>query len=129
MGGQTALNVAVTLAESGVLDKFGVKLIGAQLEAIKLAEDRDLFKARMLEIGLGVPNSGIARNIQDARRIAGEIGFPIIVRPAFTLGGIGGGIAYNQEELDETASYAVSKTLTPWGYIPETQLPLHPFRL
>lgn len=108
MGGQTALNVAVTLAESGVLDKFGVKLIGAQLEAIKLAEDRDLFKARMLEIGLGVPNSGIARNIQDARRIAGEIGFPIIVRPAFTLGGIGGGIAYNQEELDETALHGIN---------------------
>jgi len=108
MGGQTALNVAVTLAESGVLEKYGVKLIGAQLEAIKLAEDRDLFKKCMLEIGLGVPNSGIARNIQDARRIAGEIGFPIIVRPAFTLGGIGGGIAYNQEELDETALHGIN---------------------
>ncbi len=108
MGGQTALNVAVELAESGVLAKFNVKLIGAQLEAIKLAEDRDLFKKCMLEIGLGVPNSGIARNIQDARRIAGEIGFPIIVRPAFTLGGIGGGIAYNQEELDETALHGIN---------------------
>lgn len=108
MGGQTALNVAVALAESGVLAKYGVKLIGAQLEAIKLAEDRDLFKARMIEIGLSVPNSGIARNIQDARRIASEIGFPIIVRPAFTLGGIGGGIAYNQEELDETALHGIN---------------------
>ncbi|MBP7862807.1 carbamoyl-phosphate synthase large subunit [bacterium] len=108
MGGQTALNVAVELAESGVLAKFNVKLIGAQLEAIKLAEDRDSFKKCMLEIGLGVPNSGIARNIQDARRLAGEIGFPIIVRPAFTLGGIGGGIAYNQEELDETALHGIN---------------------
>ena len=108
MGGQTALNVAVELAESGVLAKFNVKLIGAQLEAIKLAEDRDLFKKCMLEIGLGVPNSGIARNIQDARRLASEIGFPIIVRPAFTLGGIGGGIAYNQEELDETALHGIN---------------------
>ncbi|MBK9144301.1 MAG: carbamoyl-phosphate synthase large subunit [Candidatus Melainabacteria bacterium] len=103
MGGQTALNVAVQLAESGFLDEMNVIMVGAKLDAIKLAEDRDLFKRKMIEIELDVPNSGIARNIQESRQIASEIGFPIIVRPAFTLGGIGGGIAYNQEELDEIA--------------------------
>ncbi|MGD9683410.1 MAG: carbamoyl-phosphate synthase large subunit [Candidatus Obscuribacterales bacterium] len=103
MGGQTALNVAVQLAESGFLDEMNVTMVGAKLDAIKLAEDRDLFKRKMIEIELDVPNSGIARNIQESRQIASEIGFPIIVRPAFTLGGIGGGIAYNQEELDEIA--------------------------
>ncbi len=104
MGGQTALNVAVELAESGVLAQYGVELIGAKVEAIKLAEDRELFKRTMLEIGLDVPNSGIARNLSEIKEIAIKIGFPIIIRPAFTLGGAGGGIAYNQEELDNIAS-------------------------
>jgi carbamoyl-phosphate synthase large subunit len=104
MGGQTALNVAVELAESGVLDEFNVQLIGAKLPAIKLAEDRELFKQKMIEIGLEVPKSGIARKIGEVRDIATTIGFPIIIRPAFTLGGTGGGIAYNQEELDAIAS-------------------------
>jgi carbamoyl-phosphate synthase large subunit len=104
MGGQTALNVAVELAESGVLDEFNVELIGAKLPAIKLAEDRDLFKQKMIEIGLEVPRSGIARKIGEVRDIAASIGFPVIIRPAFTLGGTGGGIAYNQEELDSIAS-------------------------
>ncbi|MBK7748710.1 MAG: carbamoyl-phosphate synthase large subunit [Candidatus Obscuribacter sp.] len=104
MGGQTSLNVAVELAESGVLAEFDVELIGAKLEAIKLAEDRELFKDKMLEIGLYVPNSGIARNSSEAREIGQRIGFPIIIRPAFTLGGAGGGIAYNQEELDDIAN-------------------------
>jgi carbamoyl-phosphate synthase large subunit len=103
MGGQTALNVAVELADSGVLTEYGVELIGAKVEAIKLAEDRELFKKKMLEIGLEVPNSGIAHNLSDVREVAPRIGFPIIIRPAFTLGGAGGGIAYNQEELDDIA--------------------------
>ncbi len=103
MGGQTALNVAVELAESGFLEEAKVELIGAKLPAIKLAEDRDLFKKKMLEIGLDVPKSGIARQLGDVKEIANEIGFPIIIRPAFTLGGAGGGIAYNQEELDDIA--------------------------
>jgi carbamoyl-phosphate synthase large subunit len=97
MGGQTALNVAVELAESGVLAHYGVELIGAKVEAIKLAEDRELFKRTMLEIGLDVPNSGIARNLSEVKDIAAKIGFPIIIRPAFTLGGAGGGIAYNKK--------------------------------
>lgn len=103
MGGQTALNVAVELAEAGVLGKYGVELIGAKVEAIKLAEDRELFKSKMLEIGLSVPESGIAHNLHDVEEIAQKIGFPIIVRPAFTLGGAGGGIAYNHEELGDIA--------------------------
>jgi carbamoyl-phosphate synthase large subunit len=103
MGGQTALNVAVELADSGVLKEYGVELIGAKVEAIKLAEDRELFKKKMQEIGLEVPNSGIAHNLSDVREVAPRIGFPIIIRPAFTLGGAGGGIAYNQEELDDIA--------------------------
>src|SRR5688572_24185320 len=78
MGGQTSLNVAVELAESGVLDEFGVELIGAKLAAIKLAEDRDLFKGKMLEIGLDVPKSGIARHVSEVKDIAATIGFPII---------------------------------------------------
>ena len=103
MGGQTALNVAVALSESGVLAEYGVELIGAKVEAIKLAEDRELFKKTMLAIGLEVPNSGVARNLTEAREIASKIGFPAIIRPAFTLGGAGGGIVYNQEELDDMA--------------------------
>jgi carbamoyl-phosphate synthase large subunit len=103
MGGQTALNVAVELAEAGTLDEFGIKLIGASLQAIKLAEDRELFKDKMLEIGLDVPRSGIARQASEVREIATRLGFPVIVRPAFTMGGSGGGIAYNQAELEEIA--------------------------
>jgi carbamoyl-phosphate synthase large subunit len=101
MGGQTALNVSVELAEKGVLEEFGVELIGAKVDAIKLAEDRELFKKKMIEIGLDVPNSGIAHKASEVKEIATRIGFPIIIRPAFTLGGAGGGIAYNQEELED----------------------------
>lgn len=108
MGGQTALNVSVELSESGVLEEFGVELIGAKVEAIKLAEDRDLFKKKMIEIGLEVPNSDIAHEISEVKEIASRIGFPIIIRPAFTLGGAGGGIAYNQEELDEMAQQGLN---------------------
>jgi len=108
MGGQTALNVAVELAERGVLAEFGVELIGAKVEAIKLAEDRELFKKKMIEIGLEVPNSGIAHELSDVKEIASRIGFPIIIRPAFTLGGAGGGIAYNQEELEDLAQQGLN---------------------
>ena len=104
MGGQTALNVAVTLAKNGVLDKHGVELIGAKLEAIEKAEDRLLFKEAMNRIGVGVCPSGIANNLDEAKQIAQKIGsYPLIIRPAFTLGGTGGGIAYNQEEYEEMA--------------------------
>jgi carbamoyl-phosphate synthase large subunit len=104
MGGQTALNLAVALAKNGVLDKYGVELIGAKLEAIEKAEDRQLFKEAMERIGIGVCPSGIASNMEEARAIAQKIGsYPLIIRPAFTLGGTGGGISYNQEEYEEMA--------------------------
>ncbi len=101
VGGQTALNLAVELADAGVLDRYGVELIGAQLRAIKMAEDRLLFKDAMTRIGLDVPRSALVNNLKDAMDFAGKIGFPVIVRPSFTLGGTGGGIAYNREELLE----------------------------
>jgi carbamoyl-phosphate synthase large subunit len=101
MGGQTALNTAVALAELGVLDKYKVELIGAKLPAIKKAEDRELFKKAMENIGLEVPKSGFATNLDQAYEILTEVGFPAILRPAFTLGGTGGGIAYNREEFTD----------------------------
>ncbi len=104
MGGQTALNLAVALAKNGVLEKYGVELIGAKLDAIEMAEDRQLFKEAMERIGIGVCPSGIVNNMDEARVIAQQIGsYPLIIRPAFTLGGTGGGIAYNQEEYEEMA--------------------------
>ena len=110
LGGQTALNVSVELAESGVLDKYGVELIGAKLPAIQKAEDRALFKEAMQKIGLAVPQSGIARTVAEALALVEKIGFPAIIRPAFTLGGTGGGIAYNIEEYQKmvTAGIALS---------------------
>ncbi len=101
LGGQTALNVSVELAESGVLNKYGVELIGAKLPAIQKAEDRALFKEAMIEIGLEVPHSGIAHTVHEALQLVQGIGFPAIIRPAFTLGGTGGGIAYNIEEYEK----------------------------
>src|SRR6266851_2532947 len=101
VGGQTALNLAVNLADSGVLDKFGVELIGAKLEAIKKAEDRLLFKDAMTRIGLDMPRSALINNLRDGLEFAAKIGFPVVIRPSFTLGGSGGGIAYNREELME----------------------------
>src|SRR5437867_151543 len=103
VGGQTGLNLAVDLANAGTLDKFHVKLIGASLHAIKVAEDRLLFKDAMREIGLDVPQSGLARSPAEAVDLARTLGFPIVIRPSFTLGGVGGGIAYNIEEFRELA--------------------------
>src|SRR4051812_13020561 len=100
MGGQTALNLAKALAESGVLERYGVRLIGASLEAINKAEDRQLFKEAMQKIGVALPRSGYARTVEEAQAIVEEIGFPAILRPSFTLGGTGGGIAYNREEFE-----------------------------
>ena len=102
MGGQTALNVAVSLAKNGTLDKYNVELIGAKLPAIEKAEDRLLFKEAMAKIGVPVCPSGIVNNMDEAKIVAAEIGsYPLIIRPAFTLGGTGGGIAYNQEEYEQ----------------------------
>ncbi|MEN6437745.1 MAG: carbamoyl-phosphate synthase large subunit [Syntrophobacter sp.] len=103
LGGQTALNVAVRVAEMGILDEYGVEMIGANADVIKKAEDRELFRDAMNNIGLRVPESLIINNLTDAENFAQKIGYPVIVRPSFTLGGTGGGIAYNREELlDQT---------------------------
>ena len=108
MGGQTALNLAVELAKGGVLEKYGVELIGAKLDAIEKAEDRKLFKEAMERINVGVCPSGLAETMAEARAVAQEIGsFPLISRPAYTLGGAGGGIAYNQEEFEALAQRGI----------------------
>jgi carbamoyl-phosphate synthase large subunit len=104
LGGQTALNTAMALHRSGVLQKYGIELIGAKPEAIERGEDRQVFKDLMISIGLDVPISGTAHTLDEARAVAERIGrFPLIIRPAFTLGGTGGGIAYNRDEFDELA--------------------------
>jgi carbamoyl-phosphate synthase large subunit len=108
VGGQTALNLAVALAEDGTLERFGVELIGAKLEAIKVAEDRMLFKRAMEEIGLAMPRSGFAKTIDEARALIAMVGYPAIIRPSFTLGGTGGGIAYNAEEYEEIIARALA---------------------
>jgi carbamoyl-phosphate synthase large subunit len=101
VGGQTALNLAVDLADTGVLERYNVELIGAKLEAIKKAEDRLLFKDAMIRIGLDVPRSALINNLRDGLDFSSKLGFPVLIRPSFTLGGTGGGIAYNREELME----------------------------
>src|SRR6202167_246458 len=101
LGGQTALNLAVALAERGILDKYKVELIGAKLDAIKKAEDRLLFKKTMLDVGLKVPKSGYAKSLAEGEEISRSLGFPIIIRPSFTLGGIGSGTVYTKDELLE----------------------------
>jgi carbamoyl-phosphate synthase large subunit len=101
VGGQTALNLAVDLADAGILDRYNVELIGAKLEAIKKAEDRLLFKDAMLRVGLEVLKSALVNNLRDGLEFSGKLGFPVLIRPSFTLGGTGGGIAYNREELME----------------------------
>ncbi len=103
LGGQTALNVAVKLARDGILKKFNVEMIGASEEAIDRAEDRELFRACMNKIGVAVPESGLARSIEEARTVVEEVGLPCVIRPAYTLGGAGGGIAYNIEEFETIA--------------------------
>ncbi len=101
VGGQTALNLAIELAEAGVLDKYNVQLIGASLKAIKMAEDRLWFKDAMIQVGLDVPKSVLANKVEAALKFAKQVGFPLIIRPSFTLGGTGAGMAYNIEELEE----------------------------
>jgi carbamoyl-phosphate synthase large subunit len=112
VGGQTALNLTVKLAESGVLERFGVELIGAKLPAIRVAEDRLLFKQAMDEIGLLMPKARFCHTLEEARVAAQEIDFPIIIRPSFTLGGTGGGIAYNGEEFEEIAERGLAASPT-----------------
>src|SRR5512136_1975808 len=107
VGGQTALNLAVELARRGVLDRLGVRLIGASRRAVEVGEDRRLFKEAMARIGLEVPKSGFATNLEEARQVLEVTGLPAVIRPSFTLGGTGGGIAYNLEEFEALASRGI----------------------
>ena len=115
MGGQTALNCALDLADNGVLDKYGVELIGAKREAIRMAEDRELFRVAMQEIGLECPKAEVARTFEQAVEIQAKVGYPTIIRPSFTLGGSGGGIAYNREEFEEIIKRGLE--LSPVGEV------------
>src|SRR5690348_10666449 len=125
VGGQTGLNLAVELAEKGILEKYGVELIGASLEAIHTAEDRDLFKAACARAGVDTPQSGKVRSLADAEALADEMGFPLVVRASFTLGGLGSGSVRNLEELREIVAIGlaaspvgmvlVEKALTGWS--------------
>ena len=110
LGGQTGLNLAVALAERGVLDRFGVELIGAKLEAIRKAEDRELFKAAMQKIGLALPCSGYARSLEEALDVIPAVGYPAIIRPSFTLGGTGGSVAWNPEELEGAIRWGLQQS-------------------
>ncbi len=112
VGGQTGLNLAVALAEAGVLDKYGVELIGANLRAMQVAEDRDRFKRAMEEAGLESPRSGIAHSLEEARRIAQEVigRYPIFVRPSFTLGGSGAGTVFTPQEFDEKVAWGLRES-------------------
>ncbi len=110
MGGQTSLNVTVELAERGILQEYGIELIGAKLDAIQKAEDRELFKEAMLRIGLDLPKGGFAKSLDEAHSLIQEVGFPAIIRPAFTLGGTGGSIAYNIEEYEDQVRWGIENS-------------------
>jgi carbamoyl-phosphate synthase large subunit len=129
MGGQTALNLAVQLAKQGILAKYGCQLIGAQLDAIEKAEDRQRFKDCMTAIGIDVPRSGVAHTLDEVMRIGPELGFPLILRPSFTLGGLGGGIAYNRQELEEMGARALGYSPTHEVLIEESVLGWKEFEL
>ena len=111
VGGQTGLNVAMQLADKGILQKFNVKMIGASIEAIKKAEDRSLFKKAMQNIGLDLPISGLAHNIEEAEKVLEEMGLPLVIRPAYTLGGTGGGVAYNADEYREVVKRGIEQSM------------------
>src|SRR5688572_24165817 len=122
MGGQTALNCALDLVREGVLEKHGVELIGASREAIDTAEDRDLFRKAMAEIGLATPKAGLAHTLEEALAVQGEVGYPTIIRPSFTMGGSGGGIAYNRDEFVEIVERGLDLSPTNECLIEESVL-------
>ena len=122
LGGQTGLNLSSELARSGVLEKYGVKVIGVEIDAITRGEDRLAFKETMSRLGLDMPKSEIAYTVEEAERIAGELGYPVVIRPAYTLGGTGGGLVYNIEELRIVASRGLSASLVGQVLVEESVL-------
>ncbi len=129
VGGQTALNLAVELAEAGVLERHGVELIGASLRAIKVAEDRLWFKDACRKIGLDMPASAVVNNVQDALQLADQLGYPVVIRPSFTLGGTGGSIAYNREEFAEGIALALDASPVHEALVEESLLGWKEFEL
>ncbi len=129
VGGQTAINLALALSDSGLLEKLGIELIGAKEGAMRLAEDRELFKRAMVEIGADVPRSGTARSLEEAEAIAAEIGFPLVVRPSFTLGGSGGGIAPSPAEFRKIVAHGLSESPSTEVLIEESLLGWKEFEL
>ncbi|RPJ07781.1 MAG: carbamoyl-phosphate synthase large subunit, partial [Deltaproteobacteria bacterium] len=129
LGGQTGLNVSVALHERGILGKYGVQMIGANYEAIKKGEDRSLFKKSMGKIGLDLPRSGLAYSLSEAVDVAKEVGFPVIIRPSFTLGGTGGGVAYNVKEFEEVAARGLESSMIGEILIEESVLGWKEFEL
>src|SRR5438132_91648 len=109
LGGQTGLNTAMDLHRHGVLERFGVQMIGANAEAIEKAEDREKFKQAMIKIGVAVPKSGVARSLAEAQAVRDEVGLPCVLRPSFTLGGSGGGSAYNRDEFNELIRHGLQR--------------------
>src|ERR1700743_3179531 len=122
VGGQTALNLAVELSESGILEKYNVEMIGASLRAIKVAEDRLWFKDACRKIGLEVPASALVNNAQDALRLCDQLGFPLVIRPSFTLGGTGGSIPYNREGFGGAISHALDMSPVHEALVEESVL-------
>src|SRR2546428_6938291 len=129
LGGQTGLNLAVALAEDGTLDRFDVELIGAKLPAIKTAEDRQLFKQAMQRLGLALPRSGYARSLDEARAIVARVGYPTIIRPSLTLGGTGGSIAYNPEELEDAVRWGLQSSPVGTVLVAESEIGWKEFEL
>src|SRR6201998_3474947 len=129
VGGQTGLNLAVELAENGILEKYGVELIGASLRAIKVAEDRLWFKDAIRKVGLDVPASALVNNVQDGLKLADQLGYPVVIRPSFTLGGTGGSIAYNREEFSEAIAHALESSPVHEALVEESVLGWKEFEL
>jgi len=122
LGGQSGLNLCQELAKEGVLDKYGVKVIGVQLDAIERGEDRIAFKETMARLGIETPKSEPAYSVEEAKKIASELGFPVVVRPAYTMGGTGGGLVYNMEELEQVAARGIAASLVGQVLIEESVL-------
>ncbi|MCX5714641.1 MAG: carbamoyl-phosphate synthase large subunit, partial [Candidatus Omnitrophica bacterium] len=129
LGGQTGLNVSIQLADRGILEKYKVRMIGADRKAIKKAEDRKLFKEAMQKIGLDMPESGLAYDMRQARKVVKKIGFPVVIRPSFTLGGTGGGIAFNQEEFEVMALRGLESSMISEILIEESVIGWKEFEL
>src|SRR5574344_1113453 len=122
LGGQTGLNLSTELAKKGILDKYGVKVIGVNLDAIERGEDREIFKETMQKLGIETPKSEITYSVQHAEEVAAKLGYPVVVRPAYTMGGAGGGLVYNVEELRVIASRGLEMSLTHQCLIEESVL-------